>query len=163
MLSGCTNKLDAYQGTKPEIDIKEYFNGDVKAWGIVQDWKGVVTTRFDIDMHGSWEGNKGKLEEDFTYYDGKKQQRTWYITKKEDGTYEGTASDVPDKAVGNHQGSAINWRYSLEVPVDGKTYVLNMDDWMWQMNDGVLINRTAMKKFGLTVAELTIFMQKQGK
>ena len=29
------------------------------------------------------------------------------------------------------------------------------------MNDGVLINRSYLKKFGLTVAELTIFMQKQ--
>jgi hypothetical protein len=29
------------------------------------------------------------------------------------------------------------------------------------MNDGVLINRTKIKKFGISFAELTIFMQKQ--
>jgi hypothetical protein len=29
------------------------------------------------------------------------------------------------------------------------------------MNDGVLINRSYLKKFGITVTKLTIFMQKQ--
>jgi hypothetical protein len=29
------------------------------------------------------------------------------------------------------------------------------------MNDGVLMNRSYMKKFNLTMAEITIFMQKQ--
>jgi hypothetical protein len=32
---------------------------------------------------------------------------------------------------------------------------------MWAMNDGVVVNRSYLKKFGFTVAELTLFMQKQ--
>ena len=40
-------------------------------------------------------------------------------------------------------------------------YRIRFDDWMWVMNDGVLINRSYLKKFGITVSELTIFMQKQ--
>ena len=161
MLNGCSNNLNHYEGSKPEADIKEYFDGNIKAWGLVQDWRGRVTTRFDVDMVGSWEGDKGKLEEDFRYYDGKTQQRTWIITKKEDGTYEGTAGDIIGKAEGSTKGSAVNWNYVMDIPVDGKTYRLKLDDWMWQMNDGVLINRSYLKKFGITVAELTLFMQKQ--
>lgn len=161
MLSGCGNKLDYYKGSKPEADIKEYFDGNIKAWGLVQDWRGRVTARFDVDMVGSWEGNVGKLEEEFQYYDGKKQQRTWIITKNDDGTYEGTAGDIIGKATGETKGSAVNWAYTMDIPVDGKTYRLKLDDWMWQMNDGVLINRSYLKKFGITVAELTLFMKKQ--
>ena len=64
-------------------------------------------------------------------------------------------------AVGNTKGSAARWGYIMDLPVDNTTYRIHFDDWMWIMNDGVLINRSYLKKFGLTVAELTIFMQKQ--
>ncbi|MBL6621549.1 MAG: DUF3833 family protein, partial [Rickettsiales bacterium] len=37
---------------------------------------------------------------------------------------------------------------------------IKFDDWMWQLNDGVVINRSYLKKFGFTIAELTLFMQK---
>lgn len=162
MISGCArNNLDYYKGTTPQADIKEYFNGPIKAWGIVQDWKGRVVRRFDIQMVGQWEGDVGTLTENFDYYDGEKQQRIWTIRKLPDGTYEGTASDIIDKATGRTVGAAVRWDYVMDLPVDDTTYRLRFDDWMWAMNDGVVINRSYLKKFGITVSELTIFMQKQ--
>lgn len=162
MLSSCGgNNLEYYKDTKPEVDIKTYFNGPIKAWGIVQDWRGRVVSRFDINMVGKWEGNTGTLTEKFSYYDGKKQQRVWTIHKLADGSYEGTAADILDKATGNVLGNAARWNYVMDLPVDNTTYRITFDDWMWQMNDGVLINRSYLKKFGITVSELTIFMQKQ--
>ncbi|MDE1901786.1 MAG: DUF3833 domain-containing protein [Alphaproteobacteria bacterium] len=164
MLNGCAgDALDYYKDTAPKADIKEYFNGPVKGWGIVQDWRGRVVRRFDVNMVGKWEGDIGTLTEHFTYYDGKTQERVWTIKKLADGTYEGTAGDIIDKAVGKEQGSAVNWHYVMDVPVDDTTYRLSFNDWMWVMNDGVLINRSYLKKFGITVSELTIFMQKQKK
>lgn len=162
MFSGCSsNDMDYYEGTTPKADIKEYFNGPIKAWGIVQDWRGRVTRRFDIDMVGKWEGDTGTLTEHFEYYDGKTQDRVWTIRKLANGKYEGTAPDVLDKATGESKGSAVRWNYVMDLPVDDTTYRIRFDDWMWVMNDGVLINRSYLKKFGLTVSELTIFMQKQ--
>jgi hypothetical protein len=162
MLSSCGGKqLDYYKGTTPKVDIKEYFNGPVKAWGIVQDWRGRVVSKFDIDMVGKWDGDTGTLTEKFTYYDGKKQERIWTIKKLADGTYQGTAADIIDKATGAVEGNAARWNYVMDLPVDDTTYRIRFDDWMWQMNDGVLINRSYLKKFGITVTELTIFMQKQ--
>lgn len=162
MLNNCGgNTLGYYQDTAPKADIKAYFNGPIKAWGIVQDWRGRVVNRFDVEMVGSWQGDTGTLTEHFTYYNGKKQDRVWTIKKLEDGSYEGTAGDIIDTAKGNTNGSAVQWNYVMDVPVDDTTYRLRFDDWMWAMNDGVLINRSYLKKFGLTVAELTLFMQKQ--
>ena len=162
MFSGCTgNNLDDYKGTFPQADIKEYFNGSIKAWGIVQDRSGRVTRRFDINMVGKWDGDVGTLTENFDYYDGETQQRVWTIQKLANGTYEGTASDIIDKATGKTEGSAVRWNYVMDLPIDDTTYRIRFDDWMWVMNDGVLINRSYLKKFGITVAELTIFMQKQ--
>jgi hypothetical protein len=162
MLSSCNNNsLNYYEGTAPKADIKTYFNGPIKAWGIVQDWRGRVVNRFDIEMVGKWEGDTGTLTEHFTYFDGKKQERVWTIKKLPDGSYEGTAGDIIDKAIGNTTGNATRWNYVMDLPVDDTTYRIRFDDWMWLMNDGVMINRSYLKKFGITVSELTIFMQKQ--
>lgn len=162
MLSSCNkNSLEYYADTSPKADIKEYFNGPIKAWGIVQDWRGRVVERFDIEMVGKWQGDTGTLTEHFSYYGGKKQQRVWTIRKLADGSFEGTAGDIIDKATGKASGSAVRWNYVMDLPVNDTTYRITFDDWMWLMNDGVLINRSYLKKFGITVSELTIFMQKQ--
>jgi hypothetical protein len=164
MLSACrSSSMEYYTGTKPTLDIKEYFNGPIKAYGIVQDWRGRVTRQFDVQMKGSWDGDIGTLEEDFQYYDGETQKRIWHIRKTADNRYVGTAGDIIGEASGRQNGQAINWDYVMDLPVDDTTYHIRFDDWMWLMNDGVLINRSYLKKFGITVAELTIVMQKQEK
>ena len=63
LISSCGgNNLDYYKGTKPQADIKDYFNGPIKAWGIVQDWRGRVVNKFDIDMVGKWDGDLERVE-----------------------------------------------------------------------------------------------------
>lgn len=160
MLTGCSQKIEQYQKGEPRADIQAYFNGKIKAWGLIQNWKGEVITKFDVDMVGSWQGDEGTLEEDFRYYNGDTQQRTWKIKKLADNAYEGTASDIIDKATGEQSGDAIRWNYQMDLPVDGRVFRITFDDWMYQMNDGIMINRSYLKKFGITVAELTLFMQK---
>lgn len=161
-LSGCAApKVESYQGAGPSLELKEYFSGPIKAWGLVQDSSGKVTRRFDVEMVGSWDGDVGTLKEKFNYYDGKTQERTWTITKIADQQYEGRADDILDHADGQVSGNAMRWAYKMDLEVGEKTYRIKFDDWMFLMNDGVLINRSYLKKFGLTVAELTLFMQKQ--
>lgn len=155
------HNVNFYQGTEPEFDLKEYFNGSIKAWGIVQNWRGRVVSRFDIKMIGKWEGGVGTLTEDFAYYNQHQQHRVWTITEHKDGRYSGTAPDIIGIAKGRSNGCAMQWNYVMDLEVSGRKYRIKFDDWMWLMNDGVLINRSYLKKFGITVAELTIFMQKQ--
>lgn len=163
-IAGCTGDIDGtkYESLQPSMRLEEYFNGPIKAWGFIQDRSGNITVRFDVEMVGTWEGNKGKLEEVFTYYDtGRVDKRTWEITKLDNNRYEGKAGDIIGIAQGHFHGNAMNWSYEMDVPVDDTHYRLKFDDWMWAMNDGVVINRSYLKKFGITVAELTVFMQKQ--
>lgn len=154
-----------YHDTQPKFTIEDYFNGDIKAWGIIQERNGNIVHHFDITMQGCWGGdgqaNKGILNEEFTYYKtGEIQNRQWHITKHDEYHYEGTADDIIGTAIGQAHGNAMHWQYEMDVPVDDTHYRLKFDDWMWAMNDGVVINRSYMKKFGITVAELTVFMQK---
>lgn len=165
VLTGCSNNtnINHYKDMQPPLTLESYFNGPIKAWGIVQDRSGKVTARFDVDMVGSWNGDTGTLEEKFKYYDGKTQTRTWTIKKIAEQQYEGRAGDIIGKATGEIKGNTVRWAYVMDLEVKGKTYRITFDDWMYLMNDGVLINRSNLKKFGFTVAELTLFMQKQDK
>ena len=164
-LSACStgSSLEYYQRSQPALVLEDYFTGPIKAWGLVQDRKGRVTRRFDVTLHGTWQGDTGTLEEQFEYYDGETQQRIWTIKKMAQNRYAGTASDILDQANGVVEGSAMRWAYRMDLPVGEKTYRITFDDWMFLMNDGVLINRSYLKKFGITVAELTLFMQKQAQ
>jgi hypothetical protein len=161
MLSGCGGIKGAqYANVEPAFHLREYFDGPITAWGIVQDRSGNIVKRFDIKIVGKWKGDTGTLVEDFDYYDGKTQRRIWTITDLGNGRYTGRADDILNSAAGTGYGNAGRWQYTMNVPVDDTTYRIRFDDWMWLMRDGVLINRSYMKKFGLTVGEITIFMKK---
>ncbi|MFA6040314.1 MAG: DUF3833 family protein, partial [Methylophilus sp.] len=100
-LNGCaTPSMEAYKISKPQLDLKTYFTGPIKAWGLIQNRNGEVIRRFDVTMMGSWQGDVGTLEESFQYYDGETQKRVWTITKTGENTYQGKAADILDKATG---------------------------------------------------------------
>jgi hypothetical protein len=85
----------------------------------------------------------------------------WHITKQTDGSYSGTADDVVGTATGKSSGNALQWKYTLSLPVDGKVYHVEFDDWMYLMEEEILLNRSAMKKFGFTLGEVILFFKKR--
>lgn len=160
-LVGCTGQqLADYQNETPSLDLATYFNGPLEAHGIFQDRSGKVVKRFIVKMEGRWTGNKGVLDEHFTYSDGTKERRVWHLEKLADGRYTGTASDVEGQAQGQISGNAFNWQYTLKLPVDGKTYSVQFDDWMYLMDDRVMLNRATMSKFGIKLGEVTLSFYK---
>lgn len=135
-LSGCaSHQVATYEGQEPKLDLKDYFNGPIKAWGIVQDRSGKVIQRFDVTMEGSWDGDTGTLKEYFVYYDGRKQERTWTIKKIAEGHYEGTAGDIIGTADGDTAGNTMRWAYQMDLEVKGSTYRITFDDWMFNVTD----------------------------
>lgn len=166
-LSACGGMMGTqYQNQQPAFDMATYFDGTIKAWGLVQNRSGDVVNRFDADIEAYKEGDVIVLDEVFRYYDatqaaGQPTTRVWRITPNGDGTYSGTAGDILGQATGQSYGNGFNWAYEMDLPVGGGTYRVVFDDWIWAMNDGVIINRSYIKKFGITWAEVTIFMQKQ--
>ncbi|MEO7761017.1 MAG: DUF3833 domain-containing protein [Casimicrobiaceae bacterium] len=157
LLQGCANvKIDEYAGEKPLLDLRSYFNGHVDAWGMFQDRSGKVIKRFSVKVTGTWSGSTGTLDERFTYSDGTTQRRVWTIRQDSANRYVGTADDVVGEAIGEAAGNALRWRYVMALPVDGKVYNVDFDDWMYQMDDRVMLNRSAMSKFGFRLGEVTL-------
>ena len=163
-LSGCSASLDDYKQTKPDFVLQEYLSGDITAWGIVQDYSDKLVRRFCVDIKGTWEQEgdvlKGTLDETFYYADGEEQKRIWKLEVDAQGNVTGTAGDVIGTASGRATGTAFNWQYTLDVPVSGSNYELAVDDWMYMMDDTRMMNRSYMSKFGVTVAEISIFFDK---
>ena len=161
LLAGCAQmRIEDYQGTGPALVLEEYFAGPVRAWGTVQDRSGKVRRRFTADMHGGWEGETFVLNEDFTFDDGEQMTRTWRIRRLGDGRYEGTADDIVGTARGRAEGIALQWRYTLTLEVGERMVDIDFDDWLFAHEDGVVINRATMRKFGFRVGELTVFFRK---
>ena len=113
-LSACSSSpIEQYRQLTPALDLKQFLNGDLEAWGQFQDRSGALVKRFHVDMTGTWQGNKGELVENFVYDDGTKQQRIWHLTDKGNGHYEGRADDVVGVAQGQIAGSVLNWHYTM--------------------------------------------------
>jgi len=160
LLTACSTTIEDYRDMKPTLDLRQFFNGHVSAWGQFQDRSGKVIKRFTVDMTGTWKGNEGVLEEHFVYDDDSKQTRIWYLTALPDGQYTGRAADVVGEAKGQVRGPALNWAYTMALPVDGRVYEVQFDDWMYLHSENTMMNRAVMKKFGLRLGEITLFFHK---
>ena len=161
-LTGCsTIDVEHYKQEQPEFKIEEYFDGKIEAWGMFQKRNGEVVKRFKVEIDAYWQGNQGVLDEHFRYSDGTTQRRVWTITRHADKLYSGVADDVVGAASGQASGNALQWLYTLRLPVDDKVYEVQFDDWMYLMEDGVLINRSEMKKFGFKLGEVILFFRKK--
>ena len=162
-LWGCSSvEIDKYRSETPVLDLRQYFNGTLEAHGIFQDRSGEVVKRFTVIIDASWQGEVGTLDERFTYSDGSTQRRVWTITRTGEGRYVGRADDVVGEARGEEAGNALRWRYVLALPVDGKVYNVDFDDWMFLMDDRVMLNRSVMSKWGFRLGEVTLSFYKRG-
>lgn len=162
LLTSCANvEPSHYAAEQPQLNLQTYFNGSIDAWGLFQDRNGKVVKRFTVVMECHWEGDTGTLDEAFVYSDGTKQRRVWTLRKTGPNTFSGTAPDVIGEAKGSVAGNALRWNYVLALPVDGTVYHVNFDDWMFQMDDRVMMNRATMSKFGFTLGEVILSFRKR--
>ena len=162
LITGCAGpRVDSYRDQTPVLDLREYFDGEIEAHGMFQDRSGEVVRRFRVDIKGTWVGDVGTLEEDFFYADGSPERRVWTITRIDEHNYIGTAGDVVGEAKGEAYGNALRWRYVLALEVDGKVWNMDFDDWMFLVDDQVMINRSEMRKFGFRVGEVTLSFRKK--
>ena len=156
-LGACsTPQVQDYAKETPVLELRDYFNGTLDAYGVFTDRSGKVVKRFTVVMDCTWKGDSGVLDEAFTYSDGTTQRRIWRLTRHADGRYTGVADDVVGTAQGQQSGNAFNWAYTLALPVDGKVVEVQFDDWMYLMNDKVMLNKAAMRKWGVGLGEVTL-------
>lgn len=149
-----------YAQQRPVLDLRQYFNGPLTAHGLFTDRSGRVVKRFTVQLVGRWKGDQGVLEEDFRYSDGTQQRRVWRLADLGQGRYTGQADDVVGQADGLAAGNALRWAYTLRLPVDGTTYDVQFEDWMYLMDEHTMLNKAVMSKFGVRLGEVTLSFHK---
>ena len=56
--------------------------------------------------------------------------------------------------------SALQWVYRLALEVDGRTYNVTFDDWMYLQDSRVMLNHSVMSKFGFRLGEVVLSFRK---
>ena len=163
LLTGCASmKIEDFNNTKPEFIPQEYFNGKLRAYGIVKDRSGKITRTFKGEMIGSWDKNGiGTLDEYFVYNDGEEMKRVWTLKPTGQKKFIATANDIVGESSMIANGNTVMIDYVMRTPYKSSTIDLSVQDWLHLQDDGVIINHSKMKKFGFVVGELIITIIKE--
>jgi len=166
VVAGCSeNSLSEMKDGKPMLSLEEFFTGQTVAYGIFEDRFGKLRRQFRVNITGKVDGNTLILDEDFLYDDGEKANRIWTITNmgKDAGgkiLYRGEAEDIVGYATGAVAGNALNWSYTIDLKTGGNTLRVKFNDWIYQQDEHIAINRAYVKKFGVEIGSVTlVFMR----
>ena len=143
-----------YDGEAPAFDIREVLNGPLLCEGVIYGPTGKVSSRFVADFHATWDGNSGRMTEEFRYDSGENQSREWRLTVEDNGRIRAEADDLVGTGRGQQAGHGVCLNYRIKLPAGAGGHVLDAIDWMYLVENGTIINRSQFRKFGIKVAEL---------
>lgn len=151
-----------YAGTAPAFDLGRHLAGPMRCEGVIYGPTGRVSTRFIAEMTGVWDAGGGRLAESFRYASGRVQSREWRITPGTGGRFTARAGDVRGEAAGEISGATAVMRYGLRLPKEAGGWLLDVTDWLYLIEDGVILNRSRFRLFGLPVGELVACIRPVG-
>jgi hypothetical protein len=147
--------LSDYANEAPAFDIRTSLHGDFLADGVIYDYSGRVNARFKANITGNFNETGGVMDEEFIYAGmDEPQRRQWRITYTGPNTFTAEADDIEGTALGEAAGNALRFTYRLELPERLGGHVLDVVDWLYLMDDGTIVNRSDMRKYGVRAAEL---------
>ncbi|MEO0343921.1 MAG: DUF3833 family protein [Pseudomonadota bacterium] len=159
-LSFIAQRPTDYQGKGPDFDIREVLKGDMICEGVIYGPTGRVSSRFVADMQANWNGDEGYMTEKFRYDTGTSLDREWNLKVVDGNKIIATAPDIIGEGEGAQVGSSVQLKYAIKLPENSGGHVLNTTDWMYLTENGTIMNRSQMRKFGIKVAELVATIRK---
>ena len=160
-LTGCANpSMKNVVSKETPLELLEYFDGETMAWGLVVDRFGNLQRTFKVKLTGKRDEKKLLLKEYFTYNDGEREYREWVITKTKAGSYEGTSKDTIGVAKGKKIGNTVRMVYDTKISIGETDLRVSFDDRFVKSDKKVVINRAEILKWGIKIADVTIFFSK---
>ena len=114
--------------------------------------------RFSVIIDGSWDGRTLTLVEDFDYADGEKDRKTWVLERTSPGVYVGAREDVVGKARAWTEGNVVRLEYKVEIG----GWTVDFSDVLALREDGSLINRAIVGKWGIRVGRVELVLRRAG-
>ena len=160
-ITGCSNSsMENVVSKNLSFDLLEYFDGETTAWGLIVDRFGNLQRTFKVRLNGNIDNKQLLLKEYFTYNDGETEYREWIITKTETGTYEGKSKDTIGVARGKQDGNTMRMVYDTTISIGETDIRVSFDDRFVKADKKVVINRAEILKWGIKIADVTIFFSK---
>jgi hypothetical protein len=98
-----------------------------------------------------------------SFQDGTTQQRDWILWRSGADRFDATANDMVGTARGISDGGIFHWRWKLARSPGNALMDVEMSQWMYRLEDGSVMIRTTISKFGVIVAEATEQFTHPGK
>ena len=88
------------------------------------------------------------------------EYREWVIRETEPGNYEGKSKDTIGVAEGKKFGNTMRMVYDTTISIGETDIRVSFDDRFIKADKNVLINRAEVLKWGVKIADVTIFFSK---
>ena len=157
LLGGCVAPLKstAFTATVPVFDPVTFWTGHSASWGVIENLDGAPTSIITTTTDGTAEGEDGLHMVQHVYHDGDDTVRDWHIRRLGHGQFQATANDVIGTAHGSTSGRTLHWSWTLAAKPGNPLFSVTMNQWMYLADNGTLMNRTVISKFGLRLAEIS--------
>ena len=155
-LAGCASpSVQQFAATAPAFDPVTFFTGHIVSWGVLEDRSGYPTKVVTTDCVGAPEGPDGLHMVQHLAEGADRQVRDWHMRRVSPTHFEATANDVVGVASGDASGRVFHWTFVLALKPGNSLENVTMDQWMYLQDDGSMINRDTIRKFGVILAEVT--------
>ena len=165
-LVGCSQALfktdmKEYAANSPALKLEQFFEGRSYAYGIFEDRFGNLRRQFRVRIDGTTGADGLILDERFIYDDGETARRIWTIQNMgadETGLvhYQGQAEDIDGMATGRIAGNVLSWSYDIVLSLSGQNLKVKFDDFIYQLDEDIAINRAFVSKWGVEIGQVTL-------
>ena len=147
--------MDQFASAVPRFEPEKFFEGPVRSWGVIETRSGKPRGRVTGELNGVRDGAETVITQTLTFDGGRTQKRVWRIRRVDNRRYDASANDVLGPATGFVSGNAFHWTYTLELNPGKRLSRVRMEHWMYLLEDGTLLNRVVIRKFGVIVGQVT--------
>jgi len=157
-LSACSKPMlvDDFKASQPSFDAIAFWTGHHRSWGVIENRAGAPTDTVVTDCVGTPEGQGGlHMVQTLTLGDGTVQHRDWHLRRTGPNSYVATANDMVGEADGQSAGRVFHWSWVLATKPGSDIRNVTMDQWMYLMDGGAMMNRTTIKKLGVILVEVS--------
>ena len=165
-LVGCSQALfkadiKDYAANTPPLKLEQFFEGRSYAYGIFEDRFGNLKRQFRVRIDGRVDADELIFDERFIYEDGETARRVWTIQNRgvdETGLmrYQGQADDIDGVATGQIAGNVLSWSYDIVLSLSGQNLKVRFDDFIYQLDEDIAINRAYVSKWGVEIGQVTL-------
>ena len=157
LLCGCAAPLQpkAFASTTPAFDPITFWTGRTASWGVVENRDGapaqIITTTTNAMAQDM--GDLHMVQHVVT--GGKESVRDWHIRRLGNNRFEASASDMVGTTSGSPSGRTLHWTWVLATKPGHDLFNVRMEQWMYLADNGTLLVRSIVTKFGVRLAEIS--------